>query len=262
MENQIVVGVDDSGEAREALRWAGVEADRRGIPIAAVLVWQPPLYATSAAMYGAVMPPDRSILQAAERILDEVVRTTPPPSGVTVTQQVTEGSPGSVLLDILAYSELLVVGSRGRGSMTRIMLGSVSRKCAVHATGPVVIVPQGSGGAPREQRVVVGYDGSANADAALRWATDRAVDGDRIVAVSADHEREPVPELQVDGVEHRVVAGDPRDVLHDAAQDADLLVVGARGHSGIAGMLIGSTTLHVIEHPHTTTAVVPAPAPG
>jgi len=60
-------------------------------------------------------------------------------------------------------------------------------------------------------------------------------------------------------VEVEVVLGDPRMVLRDMAADADLLVVGARGHRGAAYLLLGSVTTSLSHHPTVPTVVVPSP---
>ncbi|WP_131823019.1 universal stress protein, partial [Mycobacteroides chelonae] len=62
-------------------------------------------------------------------------------TGVGITPVVEEGAPARVLIDAAADAELLVVGSRGRGSFAGLLLGSVSQRCAQGATCPVVIVP-------------------------------------------------------------------------------------------------------------------------
>ena len=69
---------------------------------------------------------------------------------------------------------LLVVGARGRGGFASLLLGSVSQKVLHHATCPVAVIRAGQEPSPRvgEGRIVVGVDGSRNADAALRWAID------------------------------------------------------------------------------------------
>ncbi|MEV0561406.1 universal stress protein [Dactylosporangium sp. NPDC049742] len=52
-----------------------------------------------------------------------------------------QGHPAKVLLDAANGAELLVVGSRGHGTFTGILLGSVSQHCVQHAPCPVVVVP-------------------------------------------------------------------------------------------------------------------------
>jgi nucleotide-binding universal stress UspA family protein len=59
---------------------------------------------------------------------------------VRIERRVVEGKPAQVLLDQSRDSELLVVGSRGLGDFSGLLLGSVSQQCAQHAACPVVIV--------------------------------------------------------------------------------------------------------------------------
>jgi nucleotide-binding universal stress UspA family protein len=59
---------------------------------------------------------------------------------VAIERRVAEGSPGSVLVEASKNAELLVVGSRGHGGFTGMLLGSVSQSVVHHATCPVVIV--------------------------------------------------------------------------------------------------------------------------
>ena len=126
-------------------------------------------------------------------------------------------------------------------------------------------------------RIVVGVDGSPSSKAALRWALDYAgLTGKRVTAVSAwqyphDYGFAMTPvevwHPDTDAVEAleaavRDVAGDdrpdefeamtrqghPTKVLLDLSNDAELLVVGSRGHGGFAGLLLGSVSSAVAEH--------------
>ncbi|MDX1621599.1 MAG: universal stress protein [Nitriliruptorales bacterium] len=134
--------------------------------------------------------------------------------------------------------------------------------------------------------VVVGVDGSANADAALEWALAYAKDrGARVGVIFAwlyevigvPGARFPVEtrdkaearaEQVVDDALARVGSDDvevesitrlgaPQKVLLEAAADADLLVVGSRGHGGFAGLLLGSVSLQCVTHAPCPTVVVP-----
>jgi nucleotide-binding universal stress UspA family protein len=135
----------------------------------------------------------------------------------------------------------------------------------------VVSTPQTGSG-----RIVVGVDGSAHSEEALRWAVGQArlsggtveaviswsipVDfglGGAGVLVSYDWEGVAAASLRdtvaraldpadADRVSQQVVMGHPATVLLDASVDADLLVVGSRGRGGFKGMLLGSTSQHVI----------------
>jgi nucleotide-binding universal stress UspA family protein len=127
-------------------------------------------------------------------------------------------------------------------------------------------------------RIVVGVDGSPESRAALRWAVAEArLRGARLEAVHVWSfpivpGRElgpsyviPIEELREDAketldlvlaeegvegvnVERAVVEGNPADVLVEAAREADLLVVGSRGHGGVAGLLLGSVSRQCAHH--------------
>jgi nucleotide-binding universal stress UspA family protein len=138
------------------------------------------------------------------------------------------------------------------------------------------------------KRIVVGIDDSANARAALRWALDNAAPRDEIVAVHAWHLpvmggfemalTDPAPfeagaEKLLADVVADVVSGDDEsdrircvtrsgastEVVLAEAADADLLVVGARGHGGFTGLLLGSVTSTLMHHTPCPTVVVPVP---
>jgi len=137
---KIVVGVDGSAGSRAALRWAHAEAQLRGATLEAVTVWQLPVMAWLPA-FGA-MPPPEDLSGEAERALvatlaEEGVSST---EEVPVVSVVAEGAAAAALLDAADDADLLVVGSRGHGGFTELLLGSVSHQCVSHAPCPVVVV--------------------------------------------------------------------------------------------------------------------------
>jgi nucleotide-binding universal stress UspA family protein len=127
---------------------------------------------------------------------------------------------------------------------------------------------------PSERRVVVGIDGSSGSQAALRWAIGDAAT--RQLPVHAlmcsptgsdriPHEiddaflAEAIAERGATAVTvtASVVQGRPAHVLLDAATDADLLVVGSRGHGAVVGTLIGSVSHFLVTHAPCVVVVVP-----
>ncbi len=141
--SRIVVGVDGSAPALAALRWADDEARRRQATLAVVVAWQPQVL-LNPYPYGPVpMPDDREIEAAArtvaERAVEEAGVVGDPEHDVVI--EVVEGPPVPSLLAAAAGADLLVVGSRGHGAFTGMLLGSVSQHCAGHAPCPVVVVP-------------------------------------------------------------------------------------------------------------------------
>lgn len=144
----IVVGVDHSEGAKAALRFALEEAKLRQAKLHAVHVWQfsgsigAPGIEESTRGFGANLDEHR---RAAEGALDASLREAIPDAGqVEIERRVVEGAPAAVLVEESRGADLLVVGSRGRGGFSGLLLGSVSQQCAHHAACPVVIVREKS----------------------------------------------------------------------------------------------------------------------
>ncbi len=141
-------------------------------------------------------------------------------------------------------------------------------------------------------RIVVGIDASEPSLRALRWAVDEArlrgadlelvhafprpelIGMTMVVTLPSDDELRVASEQVLDeavtavgGIDdvpltRRVEAGGPASVLVDAAADADLLVLGARGLGGFRGLLLGSVTQQVIAHAPCPVVVLTADADG
>lgn len=135
---RIVVGVDGSDAGREALRWALDEAKRRNAIVEAVHAWHQP----GVMSYGYLEQIDLSPFEEdARKVLDTAVDTVAVPGDPAVERRLIPGGAASVLVEEAKGADLLVVGSRGRGGFTGLMLGSVSQQAAHHAPCPVVIIP-------------------------------------------------------------------------------------------------------------------------
>jgi nucleotide-binding universal stress UspA family protein len=134
-----------------------------------------------------------------------------------------------------------------------------------------------------KQRIAVGIDGSENSRAAVKWAIEHARQGDTIVMVHVWHPyvygTELATAFTIDDTaatellegefvrfiplakEHEVmlkrdlIEGDARDTLN--IPNIDLLVIGARGHSGIAGILLGSVADYITRHATVPVVVIP-----
>jgi nucleotide-binding universal stress UspA family protein len=138
---RVVVGVDFSTGARAAVLFALEDAARRGVPVEAVSAYRPPDYWMD--FYAvASYQPDRirgAALARLRAFVDEILPDGPqPPPEVSV--RVVMGSAADVLILESQGAELLVVGSRGHGGFTSMLLGSVSTQCAQHASCPVTVV--------------------------------------------------------------------------------------------------------------------------
>lgn len=140
----IVVGVDGSPDSRAALVYALHDAVRRGSAVEVVASFAPPEYWVP--LYGPPSIPFDEIRESVRRdvegIVHEVIEQTkdeltqPPP----VTVKAVPGGAAQALLQAAENADLLVVGSRGHGGFTSMLLGSVSLSCALHSVCPVTVV--------------------------------------------------------------------------------------------------------------------------
>lgn len=142
---RVVVGVDDSPGALHALRWALGDAARRGATLEVVHAWEPPL-AFGPVDLGPIPVPDDGEREAAARaVLEAVVAKAleePGPRPPELDRVLVADASAPALLERSRGADLLVLGRRGRGGFTGLLLGSVSHQCITHATCPVVVVPR------------------------------------------------------------------------------------------------------------------------
>lgn len=204
-----------------------------------------------------------------------------------ISTELLHRDPRTVLLAEAESARLVVVGSRGLGGFTELLVGSIAVALASHGQCPVVVV-RGEDEDRTGMPVVVGIDGSPGAEAALGFACEQASRlGVPLVAVHTWTDvvsssifatvpyavdwlevrteelqvlserlagwQEKYPEVKV----RRVVTRDhPARSLIDEAGDAQLVVVGSRGRGGIAGLLLGSTSQALLHHAPCPVAVV------
>ncbi|PXY22332.1 universal stress protein [Prauserella muralis] len=142
----IVVGVDGSASAEQALRWAVTEAARHGGRVRAIAVREPDdlLPGTSFAFQPHGRRPVTDEAGAREYLRGAVTAAAEP--GVAVEQTVVAGDPASELIKASAEADLLVLGPHRHGALAEILLGSVSAECVRHARCPVVVIPAGLAG--------------------------------------------------------------------------------------------------------------------
>jgi nucleotide-binding universal stress UspA family protein len=139
--DRIVVGVDGSEPSKQALLWGQSLAHMTGTHVEAVAAWE--LFSGWAALSAgwAAMPADWNPADDAQKALaatiDEVFGGQRPPG---LRTDVREGNPARVLLEASEGARMLVVGSRGHGGFTGLLLGSVSAACAEHASCPVLVL--------------------------------------------------------------------------------------------------------------------------
>jgi nucleotide-binding universal stress UspA family protein len=137
---RIVVGVDGSQGSRDALALAIRLAVGTGARVEAVSAWHVPYMA--AYPYGAIIIEDRDTFEdRARAVLDEAVDAADTRGlAEPIERIVTCGSPAQVLVDQAKGADMLVVGSRGHGGFTGLLVGSVSQQCVNHAHCPVLVV--------------------------------------------------------------------------------------------------------------------------
>lgn len=135
----VVVGTDGSAGARNALAWAVEEARLRNAPLTVVAVVAVPV-TLARANVPLISEPEAADLRAAEEEaraeVDEVGA-----GGVDVSIDVAYGIPAEELINAGRGADLLVVGSRGVGGFSRLLLGSVSTQVVHHAPCPVAVIP-------------------------------------------------------------------------------------------------------------------------
>lgn len=138
----IIVGIDGSSHSQAALEWAMREAELRCEPLTVITVVE----LAAAGWHGMVVFPSSqetvadardAAREAAAKAAAQLGQAVPS----TTTVQAVVGLPAEVLVDVSPGADLLVVGSRGTGGFSRLMMGSVSSQVAHHAHCPVVVVP-------------------------------------------------------------------------------------------------------------------------
>ena len=140
----IVVGIDGSGHSRRALEWAMNEAATRQASLTVITV-----HPAMVGHYGGVandpQDPERTekARASAQAETDKVLAGLDGPHPVSVTVRAVHGFPAQELIRASSGADIIVLGSRGAGGFTRLLLGSVTAQVSPHAHCPVVIVPPG-----------------------------------------------------------------------------------------------------------------------
>jgi nucleotide-binding universal stress UspA family protein len=269
----LVVGVDGSDASLTALEWAAAEAARHGWPLRLVHAYLARVPELAYVGRAATATGDEQAEQIFAAAREHLARTAY--GAVRVSEVSREGHPRRVLLRAAAQARALMVGRAGTGRLSDLFLGSTSLACAMHAKGtPVVVVPADWNVARSVRRqhrrvVVVGVDGSRRCRGAVDYAFATASRWEgRLVAVmaSADPDRAgrvlgetladwtaTYPAVPVTKV---VKSAHPAVAVLNSSHQADLVVVGGRGHGEVTGMLLGSVARAVLYLVDRPTAVV------
>ena len=269
----IVAGTDGSEESLRAVEWAASEAILRAAPLRIVSAASlPPL------MTGLQVRPERDHVadfMRSERDLalhaaaSRAARVAP---GLVIMTDPVAGPPAQAVAENGSGASMLVVGSRGAGAFTALMLGSVSRYVAAHAPCPVVVVRDlapaasglvGVGVADLED--CAGPLTFAFEEASLRKATVMAIHawhgpgpataaaGTRLAELT-DSWADKYPGVPVS---QQVVPGHPARALIGLSVRADLVVMGRHGgHPGPHGP--GPVRHAMLSHAHGPIALVPS----
>lgn len=290
----IVVGYDDSPASREALAWALNSALGRQTDVLLVHAARtsPPILPSRG---GYIAPPLEIAAEAGRATLQagRLLATRRAPHA-SVSLLLVEDAPVAGLLSVLDAAEMVVVGSRGLGGFTELVVGSTSLKLATQAPCPVVVVraqTERLTPGPEAGRVVVGVDADETEPTdVLGFAFEEA--SWRHVGLTALHAWQehfydlpgkgaPVPkriqleEFQAEqrqglsehlarwqekypevDVRRDVLAQSPAAVLVAASTGAELVVVGSRRRGGLHPRALGSVGHALLHHAHCPVAVV------
>lgn len=138
----IIVGVDGSGHSQRALEWAMKEAAIRRTPLTVLTVNE----ALRGYYAGTAVYPDDPVRteaarEAAKAETEKVLAGLEGPRPEAVTVKAVHGFPVEELIEVSKDADMLVLGSRGTGGFTRLLMGSVAGQVVQHAHCPVLIVP-------------------------------------------------------------------------------------------------------------------------
>jgi len=138
----IIVGVDGSGHSQRALEWAMKEAAIRNAPLTVLAVHE-----AVAGYFGGVSfyPDDAERTQAVRRAVqaetDKALAGLEGPHPESVTVTAVHGFPVEEIIKAGGHADMIVLGSRGAGGFTQLIMGSTATQVAKHAPCPVLIVP-------------------------------------------------------------------------------------------------------------------------
>jgi nucleotide-binding universal stress UspA family protein len=273
----VLVGYDGTRDSEQALRWAAEEARLRRLPLHVCYAWRSPYPASYLDHEGVGI-----VKRIGEHILDHGValaRGMAPT--VTMHKRLMDGPAYAALLQQANDAELIVVGSHEQDDLA---VGSTALRLPARALRPVVAVRRTG---TRFGEVVVGVDGSAGGDAALAfafeeaalrgwrvravygcWEPSAAADGELALFNDEDElgrvctirlEQAVTPwQAKYPQVEARtsLVMEAPRQALFDAAEAADLVVVGTRSAGALDPLALGATSGALLQHVPCTVAIV------
>lgn len=299
LSGPILVGIDGSANAESAMWWAVDVAVALHRPLRLLTCYSLPTVVSLGAAAGFASPLltsdevheiDVRNRTAIEELRTRILLGYP---DLEIETYLDQGSPAAALLKSSGDASMIVLGTRGSGGASALLMGSVSYAVAHRSDKPVMLVPETAARLPGG-RVVVGIDGSGPAIAAAKWAVEFADGLHRsLELVSAWHypyaamapeggmllgpdfeelrlamlrdarslvqrvrkELDEVSRHNV-SIDSEIVEGSAVDALLEAARPQDILVVGARSHSVLASVLLGSVATGVAHRSHSPVVVV------
>ena len=295
----ILVGIDGSANAEAAMWWAVDLAAALGRPLRLLTSYTLPTLVSLGSAAGFAGPMltsdemhkiDVRNRTAIEDLRSRILLGHP---SLVVETYLDQGSPAAALLKASEDASMIVLGTRGAGGASALLMGSVSYAVAHRATRPVMLVPETAmrvaGG-----RVVVGIDGSGPAVAAAKWAvaladglhrsldlvtawhypySAMAPEGGVLLGPDIDElrlamlrdARSLVQRVRKEldhscashvTIESEIIEGSAVDALVETARPQDILVVGSRSHSVLASVMLGSVATGVAHRSKSPVIVV------
>jgi nucleotide-binding universal stress UspA family protein len=274
----VIVGVDGSPASDTAVTWAALDAAMRGVPLTLVHVenLQAPTWSQIAILEqvrGWQRAEGRNVLANAFKIAHDAIGEN---ADIHINGELLFAATVPKLIELSKRADLIVVGTDGRGALTRGLLGSVSSGLVRHAHCPVAVIheQQPSSPLPVDGPVLVGIDDSTSSELATKIAFDEASRRHvGLVALRAWSNKELVELpgidwLQVKAEEERLLAealagwqehypdvvvtkslvcDSSARALVDASHSAQLVVVGSHNRSVAGRLVLGSVSNAVVQ---------------
>ncbi|AWB84885.1 universal stress protein [Corynebacterium liangguodongii] len=280
--DSVIVAVDGSPASDNAVRWAANTAAKRDIPLRLAASYTIPQF-----LYAEGIVPPKELLDDLQRdTMEKIDAARELALGIApdieIGHTVVEGSPIDMLLEFSQDASMIVMGSRGLGGLSGMVLGSVSSAVVSHASCPVVVVREDNNVTEETKYgpVVVGIDGSGVSQRAAEVAfAEASARGAELIAVHTwmdapiqgpgagyaitedywyamqqgqeDKLNKYLAELEERYSEvkvRKVITRDrPVRALAEAAKGAQLLITGSHGRGGFKGMLLGSTSRALLQ---------------